>query len=118
VAGWIAVVGSAATFTPAGPLERGANYVLTVARGVRSAQGSGALASAYNAPFRVAPPPRLIGSTPADGESAAHLDNGIQLNFSTPMEWGSVQRNLTIEPKPSEIYTSTNEAQFNLDFHV
>ena len=116
VPGAVSVAGSAATFTPAAPLERGASYSLTVARGARSAQGSATLANEYQSVFRVAPPPRLDSSEPADGSRSAALDSGVTLNFSTPMDWASVERNLTIMPKPTEIYTSSNEAQFPLFF--
>ena len=110
------ISGSAVTFTPAAPLERGTSYTLLVARGLRAAQGDGVLASGYRASFRVAPLPQLLGSSPADGEQAAQLNQGVALTFSTPMDWASVEQNLTIEPRPSEVYTSSYETQFSLYF--
>jgi uncharacterized protein YfaS (alpha-2-macroglobulin family) len=101
------VDGFVVTFTPAAPLERGASYTLTVAPGVRAAQGNGTLASEYRARFQVAPLPALARSVPANGEIAVGSGSPVVLTFSAPMDWASVDQNLTIEPKPGEIYTST-----------
>jgi hypothetical protein len=116
VSGSVAANGSTATFTPAEPLERGARYILSVDRSARPSDGNSSLAKTYEAPFRVAPLPRLVRSTPTDGETKATVNAGIQLVFSTPLDWTSVERNLTIEPKPTKMYTSTNEADFFLGF--
>ncbi|HEX9370271.1 MAG TPA: Ig-like domain-containing protein, partial [Roseiflexaceae bacterium] len=109
--------GWAVTFTPAAPLERGASYTLAVAPGTRSAQGSGALANAFNATFQVAPLPRLVSSTPPNSTAAADPQGGgVQLAFSAPMDWASVEQNLTIAPKPTELYTSTGDTEYFLSF--
>jgi uncharacterized protein YfaS (alpha-2-macroglobulin family) len=99
-------------FTPSAPLERGASYTLAVAAGLRSAQGSGALAGTYIASFQVAPLPRLVSTTPADGDGAVTQDRALTLSFSAPMDWASVDQNLTIEPKPTEYYSSTSTVDF------
>ncbi|HEY0734798.1 MAG TPA: Ig-like domain-containing protein, partial [Herpetosiphonaceae bacterium] len=118
VSGAVAVKGSSATFTPAEPLERGAGYVLTVARSARSAGGAGTLTNAYSAPFRVAPLPRLERSTPENGATNADVGSGVVLDFSTPLDWATIEKNLTIEPKPTQIYSSTYEAQLMLGFRM
>jgi uncharacterized protein YfaS (alpha-2-macroglobulin family) len=106
-----------ATFKPDAPLERGATYTLVVAPSARGAAGDGALASEYRSAFRVAPTPRLDSSQPASGATNADPGSGyISLNFSTPMDWDSVWSNLTIEPKPTEVYTSGYDVGFSLSF--
>ncbi len=97
--------GFVVTFTPDTPLERGGNYVLTVPPGIAAAQGSEALTFEYSGFFHVASLPFLATSDPVDGNGAVELAGSVRLNFSTPMDWDSVQRNLVIEPKPTEIYT-------------
>jgi alpha-2-macroglobulin len=105
-----------ASFTPAAPLERGAEYDVTVAEGVPSANGRGTLQGRTTITFRVAPLPALTGSEPAAGTQGADPGGSVTLNFSTPMDWASVERNLQIVPKPTEVYTSTNENQLFLYF--
>ena len=103
-------------FTPNAPLARGGRYTLTIDPGVRSAAGSGTLANSYRARFDVAPLPRLTQTQPSAGESAASLSNPLTLSFSAPMDWDSVERNLTITPAPSDIYTYTGRVEYSAYF--
>src|SRR6266508_2212749 len=106
-----------AIFKPSAPLERGATYRLVVAAGARAAQGDGALASEYRGAFRVVPLPQLTGSGPKDGDGAVDPSGGgINLIYSTPMDWASVEKNLAIEPKPTEVYTSGYDTNFSVSF--
>jgi alpha-2-macroglobulin len=106
-----------ATFRPNAPLDRGTTYALIVAAGARGATGDGALASEFRSAFRVAPPPRLIGSQPTAGAGEVDAGNGyVSLNFSTPMDWDAVWSNLTIEPKPTEVFTSGYDTNFSISF--
>ncbi|HMP43395.1 MAG TPA: Ig-like domain-containing protein, partial [Roseiflexaceae bacterium] len=105
IAGSFGFDGNTAIFTPAAPLQRGGRYQLIVPIGTRSASG-GSFSEPSLTVFDVAPLPVLRTSDPVDGAAAAGRDS-IRLIFSTPMEWGSVLRNLTIEPQPTSIYTST-----------
>ncbi|WP_409570018.1 Ig-like domain-containing protein [Kouleothrix sp.] len=110
--------GVVAAFTPSAPLQRGASYTLVVAAGARAAQGNGTLASEYRVSFKVAELPRLVGSSPADGDGAAGLSGPLTLNFSAPMDWASVEQNLAIEPAPTELYTSTGIADYSAYFSL
>ena len=112
------VSGFTATFTPAAPLTRGVNYILEVSTSARSANGGVALAQPYRATFTVAPLPTLLGSTPTAGAQNVGSNDSITLRFSTPMNWGSVQKNLTIDPKPTTVYTSTSESELYLYFEL
>lgn len=111
------VTGFVVTFRPDAPLERGGSYVLSVGQGAAGARG-GSLPSAYRQGFRVAPAPDLAESTPRDGTQTAQNGGNLQLQFSAPMDWGSVSRNLTITPKPSEIYTSTSDITLFVTFNA
>ncbi len=116
VPGTITVAGSRALFTPAAPLERGASYVLSVAGGTATAAGTATLTKTFQSTFRVAPLPALLGSTPAGGSTAVEVGGGLSFNFSTALDWPSVERNLVIEPKPTAVYTSGYETQFSYGF--
>ncbi|NTU85305.1 MAG: hypothetical protein HGA45_39115, partial [Chloroflexales bacterium] len=96
------------TLTPAAPLARRGAYTLEVSTAARSAAGGAALARAYSAGFTVAPLPRLLDSSPPDGAQDV-LNNPLSLTFSAPMDWASVQQHLTIEPKPTQVYTSGDQ---------
>jgi len=112
------VSGFVVTFTPDAPLERGADYTLAVGQGARAATGSGTLVAGYNTTFRVAPLPALASSEPANGATAAEADGTLRLVFSAPMDWDSVERNLLIAPKPTEIFTGTGQAEFYVYFQL
>ncbi|MBV9789942.1 MAG: Ig-like domain-containing protein [Chloroflexi bacterium] len=118
VAGTVAMKDSIATFMPAESLERGATYVLSIARSARSADGAGALKNDHAARFRVAPLPRLEDTLPKNGQTNVEVGMGVTVNFSTPMDWASVEKNLTIDPKPTQIYTGTYESQLTLGFRM
>jgi alpha-2-macroglobulin len=115
VAGSLTVREQVATFTPAAPLDRGAEYDVVVSSAALSANGA-ALQGDTRITFRVAPLPRMAGSEPADGARSADPGGSVALRFSTPMDWGSVERNLVITPEPSEVYTSTSETELYLYF--
>ncbi|NNJ10813.1 alpha-2-macroglobulin [Chloroflexales bacterium ZM16-3] len=108
------VSGFTVTFTPAAPLTRGAIYSLIVRTSARSAQGGAALAQPFSATFTVAPLPALIDSTPANGAQSVSVNDSVTLHFSEPMDWASVQKNLTINPQPTSIYTSTYNGEIYL----
>ena len=108
------VSGFTVTFTPSAPLTRGGRYILDVGTGARSANGGVALSQPYRATFTVAPLPVLLSSTPTSGAQNVNPNDSITMRFSTPMNWGSVQKNLTIDPKPTSVYTGTSEGEFYL----
>lgn len=116
VSGSVTANGSSVKFTPDEPLERGAAYVLSVARSARSENGGGTLTKAYEARFRVAPLPRLESSTPNNGATNVDVGAAISLIWSTPLDWATVEKNLAIEPKPTQIYTSTSESALHISF--
>ncbi len=108
------VRGFTVTFTPDSPLQRDGVYILKVGTGARSATGGVALAQAYTSSFIVAPLPTLRETTPTTGAQDVSPNESITLRFSTPMDWATVEKNLTIDPKPTSVYTSTSENELYL----
>ncbi|NOK63551.1 MAG: hypothetical protein GFH27_549371n50 [Chloroflexi bacterium AL-W] len=118
VAGRIHVENHIVTFTPAALLERGARYRVVVAAGAAAAEGAGSLENDYTQEFRVAPLPRLTSSNPNDGAQSADPREGINLTFSTPMDWSSLEQNVTITPEPTDVYTSAYNTNFSFYFDL
>ena len=116
VAGTVTTRGKTAIFTPAAPLERGGTYTVFIDGSVRSARGNGTLLQTYSSSFRVAPLPALVATDPAPGDEASPDYRTLRLIFSTPMEWSSVSRNLTILPRPTEVFTYEDEATLYVYF--
>jgi uncharacterized protein YfaS (alpha-2-macroglobulin family) len=116
VAGTLTVSGTDAIFRPDAPLERGLTYVVAVDAGARSARGNGVLGQSFSIPFRVAPLPALITTDPPPGAIVSPESGGIRLIFSTPMDWDTVGRALVIEPKPTEVFSSSYETDFYVYF--
>lgn len=116
VSGNLVIRGDTAIFTPDLPLERGVSYTIAVDGAARSAAGDGTLGLPFSSAFRVAPLPALLTTDPAPGVIFAPESGGLTLKFSTPMDWASVSRNLTIVPTPTEVYTSEYEADLYVYF--
>ncbi|MFQ5459229.1 MAG: Ig-like domain-containing protein, partial [Anaerolineae bacterium] len=93
--GWL---GPAMVLTPTQELERGAEYVASVAAGAKAASASAATAADYSWKFTVAPGPRLVSSTPEDGatDTPALRSEPLFLRFNTPMNTDGVT--ITIQP--------------------
>ncbi len=105
---------SIARITPAASLERGSCYTVFIADSVQAAHVEATLSDAYEAAFCVAPIPQLEQFEPADGSVDVDAHEGIVLNFSTSMDWQSVEQHITIEPAPTDMYTFTSDLKFTL----
>lgn len=118
VAGTVSLnpTGDIATFTPQSPLERGTVYVLMVSPAAQAVAGNTPLAVEHRSDFRVAPLPELVTSVPASDAADAETGSMVQLTFNTPMDWASVEQNLTIAPAPADTYTYTDELTFHIGF--
>ncbi len=78
---------SRATLRPTTPLDRGRTYRFTLTGPDGTVEGGWA--------FRVAAPPRVVGTLPADGVSGVPVDTGIEIAFdqdgvADPTKWFSI----------------------------
>jgi alpha-2-macroglobulin len=103
VKGSISWQGNKLVFHPATALDPARTYTAAVAGSARSANRAATLGSAVTWRFGVAPPPRVVSSTPAPGVSAANPY--VELHFSAPMVGASLDRHLTIVPAVSSLST-------------
>ncbi len=100
-------------FTPSEPFYRGEYYRIEVSQDAQSSNKKGNLDSPFTTSFRTAPAPALVGSTPEYGATRINPSNALVLNFSTEMDWASVEQALTIYPPlPTYAYTSTSTTRF------
>jgi uncharacterized protein YfaS (alpha-2-macroglobulin family) len=93
------------TFIPEGRLELDTEYLITLEQSALSAQGAAPLKAPYKYSFRTVPYPRILSTTPADGEKRADPGTAFIIKFSAPMDISTLMPNITIIPKPTRVYT-------------
>ncbi|MEP7082625.1 MAG: Ig-like domain-containing protein, partial [Chloroflexota bacterium] len=98
VEGTVSWSGGTMTFTPRDRLQLETTYVATVGTGIRDLAGNriGTPAPAFT--FTTAGRPSVAGTLPEDGATDVPVDERLQITFSTLMDTGSVERELTIAP--------------------
>ncbi|MHB0875612.1 MAG: Ig-like domain-containing protein [Anaerolineae bacterium] len=102
VAGRIRWAANSLIFTPSQPWQRGAAIAVDLSGA--EAEG-GAELPALTWTFHVIERLRLVSTEPAN--DSAYVDPGmsVRLLFSAPIDFESLEANLTIEPKPDYVYT-------------
>lgn len=95
--------GTTLQFQPATSLDPNRVYTATVGASALSANGNASLGRSLSWSFRVAPPPRVVSSTPSDGADAAQ--SYVEIHFSAPMNAGSLDRALSISPALANLST-------------
>ncbi len=93
-------------FKPAVPLSLGTQYLATVVAGARASTGGEGMEDDFHWSFRTIEAPRVLFSSPADGEQDVHPYTSLLVAFSSPMDPDTLLPNLTILPQPTEVYTS------------
>ena len=114
VAGAFAVLGDTLVFTPAERLAFDTPYTVQIAPGVRSASGGPASTESWRSAFATAPLPRVVKTTPANGETAYAFTPFI-IHFNTPIDPRTVMAHVRFTPaiSPSEVYTYYNEWDYS-----
>ena len=99
------VRGETMIFTPDKPLALDASYRASVAKGARAAGGDKGTIADYSWTFSTIALPRVVRSTPADGDTDADYGGGIDIYFSSPISPTTLADNLTIIPEPTNVYS-------------
>lgn len=86
--------GTTATFVPSGDLDLETIYIVSVEKGLKGARG-GETSALRTSSFRTVGLPRVISTTPRDGETAAGRF-GVNIRFSNPMDRTSLEGKLLI----------------------
>jgi len=93
---------SSLVVAPAGPLEQGESYTVTLKEGLPSVGYELGLSEERTMRFRVRPEPELMGLDQPqrwDEEAPFAPDRGITLLFSTPVRFGELREALSFEPE-------------------
>jgi len=97
--------GGAMRFTPAAPLAMGASYRGQVNAGALALGSERGTETAFGWSFQVIAQPRIVSTSPADGDAQASPYTELNVTFSGPMDPATLRENLTIIPEPTEIYS-------------
>lgn len=85
---------------PQKPLTREERYDAVILQGVTSTEGSNGMEADYVWSFGVAAAPAVISTIPADREQDVSQEHYIEVEFKTPMDEKSFEKNIFISPAP------------------
>ena len=107
VPGALQVIRDTILFTPSARLAYDSDYQIVLDTGLGSAAGGNGLAGEFRSSFHTVPLPVLLGTQPADGDTAAQPYTDLTLFFNTPINPDSVLPNLQMTPplSPTQVYT-------------
>jgi len=119
VPGTVLVDGNLLTFTPDQPFEFDQRYVVTVDAGITGAEGGAGTSDPTTWSFSTVPLPRIIGTSPRDGERAAYPYTAFEIEFNAPIDPDTVMDQVTIVPMPApeEEYTYYNRWNHSYVIH-
>jgi len=93
------------TFTLQGLLAIETRFTGRIARTARSAVGSATLGDDFTWTFDTVRRPCITRTDPADGDTAADSSTSFTIYFCSPMDVATLERNITILPEPTLVYT-------------
>ncbi len=88
--------------TPDNLLDLETIYELSIGSGARSANGEAGLAKPFSSRFTTIPFPAVIETQPADGALADTWQNGVGIQFTSPMDMDTLQDRIQISPAPAK----------------
>ena len=98
-----------AVLTPADTLSLEMPYTLTIAASAASANGAATMSGDHTSTFTTVPFPAVIGTTPSDGSTADIYQNGVSIDFASPMNDETLEDQITVSPNPGDIDYFINE---------
>ncbi len=122
VDGVLTVDGDTLVFTPTARLDFDQQYEVTVDAGLTGVGGGNGMRDDYAWQFTTVPLPRILGTTPRDGETSVRPYSAFEIQFNTPIDPATVLPNIEMEPplSPTLVYTYFNtwDNVFYLGFGV
>jgi len=85
-------------FTPSRPLASGVEYYVWLEEGAPSATGEANIEKSYSWRFSVADLPRVVSTSPREGQTGVDPSKGIKITFTSPISRATVSEGLTITP--------------------
>ena len=98
-----------AVLTPADGLSLETPYTLTIAASAASANGAATMSDDHTSTFTTVPFPAVTGTTPSDGSTAEIYQNGVSIDFASPMNDETIEDRITVSPDPGDIDYFINE---------
>ena len=111
VRGDFQVISNTLMFTPQKRLAFDQTYTARIEAGVKGAAGGEGMREPFEWRFKTAPLPRIVSTTPKDGERNADSYTAFQITFNTIIDPATVMPNLQMTPplSPTQVYTYFNE---------
>ncbi|MCK5586027.1 Ig-like domain-containing protein, partial [Candidatus Bipolaricaulota bacterium] len=105
ITGALAADGKVVVFTPHEPLDFDQAYVFSLDGGVTGIDRGLGMEGSISSRFETVPLPRIIDTSPRNGESAVYPYTSFVITFNAPIDPDTVLENLSIvpEPEPSEL---------------
>ena len=100
VAGTLSVDGDDLVFSPSEPLDFDRSYVASLDAGAFAETGGLGTEEAVSWRFRTVPLPRILGTSPEDGDTGVYPYTAFLIRFNTPIDPDSVLEHVTVEPAP------------------
>ncbi len=104
------------TFTPREALGLGSTYGVSVAGTAQAAGGGASLGYDFAYEFITVLAPGLLATNPGDGETNVDRGNGFRIYFASPMDLSTLDPNIEILPKPTEVYTYWSD--YDLSYYI
>jgi uncharacterized protein YfaS (alpha-2-macroglobulin family) len=107
VAGTIEVDGATLAFRPDRWLSFDTTYTARVDKGVKSAGGGAGMRGDYKWRFTTVPLPRIVSTSPYDGQRDAWPYTSFEIVFNAPIDLDTVMDDLEMTPplSPTQVYT-------------
>jgi hypothetical protein len=101
------VLSETLTITPTSRLDYDTIFIVKVSAGLQGRSGGNGMIDTYTSGFHTVPLPRLIGTTPKDGDRNADPYTPFQIQFNTIIDPDSVMAHVTFTPplSPTQVYT-------------
>lgn len=115
VGGDLSWAGEALVFRPNSPLRLESSYTATVAAGVKAARGGGETKE-FSWSFTTVGIPRVVSTVPVAGAAKHPPYDSIQVAFSNPMDTESVEKSLSLSPKPAQQHLGWQDSDTKLFF--
>lgn len=113
VAGAFSWEGETLLFKPSAPLELETTYTATTAAGVKAARGGGETGE-FTWSFTTVGTPRVVSTTPREGDPRYPPHDSLQIAFSNPMDRDSVEKQLAISPRPLRSHPGWQDSDTSL----
>ncbi|MEM9774715.1 MAG: Ig-like domain-containing protein, partial [Chloroflexota bacterium] len=97
------------TITPSELLQVETSYQLIIDQSAAPTSGQGGLDQTYTVNFSTVPLPEVVWTEPAHRDRSAPPYGYINVEFSAPMDWSTLEETIIIDPEPSKVRLNYRE---------